>query len=474
MSNTTTNTKKNDSVKLSDKDSKLRAFVLNGNMLRVVLYVCVPLAIYQEFNQLFHILDTMMASHISAESVSTVAYLSQLLSIFGAVGTGLAMGSSIKISEAYGAGDYVLVRKRLSSLITLCAILGGAVLCIIPFVPQLLAVMGTPQTFITIGTKYFIITLLSTVVNFFNSVYIAIERARGYSRRIMFLNFGVMFLKLTLTAVFIYGLNADITMIAVATLIAQSALFLVAIWNLSRKNDVFGFSIRYISFTRGVIQPMLHISFPVIAEKIAFALGKTVINSMSKNYGTTVVGALGVSNNLNGTVTTMQNGFQDGGASIISQNVGAGNIKRAISAFRTVLVLNIIIGFVGWLLLIAFRYPLTSIFATSINGLDTEFQQTIIRVFLWDCTGSCVSLGINSAIMSLLFGFGYTKLSLLINFSRVFVFRIPVLWALQNFTNLGSQSVGIVMGVSNVCVALLAIVIAFFTLRHIRRAYPNT
>ncbi len=73
--------------------------------------------------------------------------------------------------------------------------------------------------------------------------------------------------------------------------------------------------------------------------------------------------------------------------------------------------------------------------------------------------------------MALLFGFGYTKLTLAINFSRVFLFRIPVLWALQNFTNLGSESVGIVMGVSNICVAIMSSTIAFFVIQHVKAKY---
>lgn len=49
---------------LSKKDEQFREFSLNGPMWRVVLYVGFPLALYESLNQLFKILDTMMASHI--------------------------------------------------------------------------------------------------------------------------------------------------------------------------------------------------------------------------------------------------------------------------------------------------------------------------------------------------------------------------------------------------------------------------
>ena len=89
---------------------------------------------------------------------------------------------------------------------------------------------------------------------------------------------------------------------------------------------------------------MLNLSFPVIVEKVAFAMGKTVINSMSKNYGSVTVGALGISNNNNGITTQMQNGFQDGGASIISQNRGAGNKDRIRKGIRTACIMDVCWG----------------------------------------------------------------------------------------------------------------------------------
>ena len=56
---------------------------------------------------------------------------------------------------------------------------------------------------------------------------------------------------------------------------------------------------------------MLTLSFPVIVERIAFAVGKVIVNSMSTVYGSWTVGALGISNNIGGITTNPQNGFQE-------------------------------------------------------------------------------------------------------------------------------------------------------------------
>ena len=452
---------------LSKKDEQFREFSLNGPMWRVVLYVGFPLALYESLNQLFKILDTMMASHIGASAVSAVAYLSQINMMISAVGTGLAVGASIKVSQAYGAGDFMLVKKRVSTMFAMCGALGIAILLVlVPFTPEFLRLMNTPEEFIADGSTYFRLELFGMVITFFNNVYIAIERARGNSKRILILNTAVIVVKLGLTAWFVYGLGGGINMISCATIISQSLLLLAACINMNQKGNAFGFSLRAISIKKEVICPMLTLSFPVIVERIAFAVGKVIVNSMSTVYGSWTVGALGISNNIGGITTNPQNGFQEGGSSIISQNLGAGRPKRALLAFRWVLYIDMLIGLVIMTASLLCLNQLAGLFA----GDNAEFAEMIKQIYRFEAVGA-IPLGVNAAVMALLYGFGKTRVTLVMNFCRVFLFRVPVLWALQQFTDLGNVSAGIVMAVSNVASGVLAAVVGVIEIRRICNTY---
>ncbi|MCM1100611.1 MAG: MATE family efflux transporter [Clostridium sp.] len=453
-------------AELSGKDTNFREGSLNGSLWKVILSVGLPLAFYQSLNQLFKILDTMMASHISSRSVSAVAYLSQISIFLSSIGAGLAVGSGIKISRAYGEGDYRMVKRRVSSLYAICVVTGLVILAVIfPFVEEFLALAGTPAALIEEGCAYFRVELVCLVVQVFNGVYISVERARGNSGRIMYLNLMVIGVKLGLTAFFVYGLEGDLVMISWASLISQVCLMIFGVARgLMESDNAFGFSLKAVTLKREVVGPMLSQSFPVMVEKMAFAFGKTVVNAMSVSYGELTVGALGVSNNLGGINTNPQNGIQEGGASIISQNMGAGKPERAVAAFWRVLILNLIIGGVFMTLTLLGLDQLAGLF----DGGDPQFHQLIMDVYQYEALGA-LTLGVNSAVMSLLYGLGKTKLTLAINFSRVFIFRIPVLWALQRFTTLGAESVGIVMLVSNVSVGVVAAAVAAVVLRGMRR-----
>lgn len=452
---------------LSKKDEKFREFSLNAPMWQVVLYVGFPLALYQSLNQVFKILDTMMASHISASAVSAVAYLTQINMMLAVIGGGLAVGASIKVSEAYGAGDFLLVKKRVSTVFAMCAVLGVIILLVIvPFTPEFLRLMNTPEEFIAEGTTYFRLELYGMVITFFNNVYIAIERARGNSKRILVLNTGVIIVKLVLTAWFVYGLDGTINMISLATIISQGILLVAAIINMNQSGNAFGFSRKAVCLKKEIVKPMLTLSFPVIVEKVAFATGKVIVNSMSTVYGAWTVGALGISNNIGGITTNPQNGFEEGGSSIISQNLGAGKPKRAIAAFRWLLYIEVLIGAV----LMSLSLLCLDRLSMLLGGNNAEFAAMIAEIYRYEAMGA-IPLGVNAAVMALLYGFGKTRITLFMNFCRVCVFRIPVLWALQQFTDLGNVSAGIVMAVSNVASGVLAVIVGLIEVRRICREY---
>ncbi len=454
-------------AELTGRDKKYLQQSLNGNMTKVIMTIGTPLALYQCLNQLFAVLDTMMAAHISKESVSAVAYLAQLNHLLTAVGGGLAVGSGILISRAYGEGNFALVRKRVSTLYMICLIVGlGMLAAILPFTNSFLRLAGTPDSLISVGSRYFVTQLFTMVITFMNNVYIAVERARGNAGRIFRLNLIVIVTKLSLTAFFVYILSGDLFMIGIASFISQCFLLVFAAKNSFDGESAFSFSIKAVTFREKVPSEMMERSVPVIAEKALFSLGKTVVNSMCTFYGDLMVGAMGVANNLGGFTTSPQSGYQEGAAAIISQNFGARKYHRVLDAFRSVLIINVV---VGALFSFAELWQVEFLAGLFDSG-SLAFHNMIVLVYRYEALAA-IPLGINSAVLALLYGLGKTKLTLILNIARVFVFRIPVFWFFQHYTSLGQASVGIVMTFSNVAATVMALVFAILVIHDYSRKY---
>lgn len=454
---------------VSKQDESFRQYALNGSPLKLLLTVCTPLALYQALHMIFKVLDALMASHISSDAVSAVSCLSQITLMITALGSGLAVGGSIKISEAYGQGDYETVSRRVATLYTMAVVVSIAVIVLlIPFAEPFLRLLKTPEALIKTGVGYFRVEVLSLVVSFFNTVYIAIERSRGHAKRILKLNVMIIVVKLGLSALFVYVIESGVIMIAVATLVSQSLLLLYALCKMLRDEGAFRFSFHNISGRKDTLLPILNLAYPVSAEKMLFSAGKVLVNSMSGVYGELTVGALGVSNNIGGLTTGFHAGMLDGASSLISQNRGAGKYRRTLKLYGWLVAMDVLIGVIG-LVAVQFALPsLARIFAQSRDYFDQDFCDMIVAIHSWEMLGY-ITLGVNSATLALLLGYGYTKLTLVLNVARVFLFRIPVLWAFQRYTVIGWEAVGMTMMISNICAGLSAVVVAIPVIMKIRR-----
>ena len=220
-------------------ETEFREYSLSGNLYRLVIQVGTPLAVFALFNCLFSLLDTMMASHLGTIDVSAVAYLNQLRMILNAIGSGLITGSMILINRAYGAGDNGKVSILMNTLIRLLMALSVLFILMIPFVPDILRAISTPEEFIKEGALYFRILLIASALNFINLVYINIEKTRGRTGVIMVINIASMIVKLGLSAFFIYALDKGITFIALATLITYALFATYSLTHIFDKSSIF-------------------------------------------------------------------------------------------------------------------------------------------------------------------------------------------------------------------------------------------
>lgn len=455
---------------ISKRDKEFREEVLTtSKLIRLIIKVCFPLAIFQFITQLFNILDTLMASYIDATAVSTVAYMVQLQHIVSAIGGGLSVAGSIRIANFYGKGSYDDVKKEISSLFLLTAIISLFIILLIPFTPAILRLTGTPEGFTNSGSVYFMIVLVGIVINFFNSIYLAIEKSRGNTKVILKLNLLVMIVKLLLTAIFIYILKGGINYIALATLLSYLTLFFLGPIRLINGEDAFSFSLKAASLKWKAIGPMIKLSIPTMIEKMSFSFGKALVNNMSATYGETTVGAAGISNNMSGLLTGIQTGIQDGGTSLISQNNGAGLFKRVVKIFARLTTIEFIIGCIGNFLYLFLMWPISYIFASSKGGFNQEFQNLIILIFKYEILG-CFLLSFCYASISLLLGLKQTKLVMIVNIFRVFVFRIPVIHYFTTYTDLNAEAVGYTMMISNSLTGIFAFLVAIYALIKVAKA----
>ena len=444
-----------------EKDLIRRDLVLIGNLVQAIISICAPIFLYNLFNSFYSVIDAVVVARIDPTSVSAVAMLSQIQHLLSSLGSGVAAGGGIIVARIFGAGDMEKARFNSNQVISLSTVIVILLLAIcLPLALPIMRLSGVPDELIAIGTGYFIVQILSLAFMFYNSVFMAMQKAKGNTKIMFWLNILAMVIKLGLSLLFIWVLDKkDIMWVAIATMVGQATMFVILLFMMLERDNLLALKFSEFKLDVSVCKKIAAISFPIFLGKFIFSFGKVSINSMCKAYGPLVVGALGVSNNVNGLATTPINSFEEGTSTIISQNLGAGNEKRALKTFRYSFFMATGLGIIGYILI---RFILQDEIIGLYNQNElaegaAEFLQLIKSIHKYDSL-SILALAVNSAVLGVLYGYGKTKMTMILNISRVFVFRIPILWYLQTFhKEIGAEAAGLSMGISNICIAIASL-----------------
>lgn len=444
-----------------EKDLIRRERVLNGNLVQAIISICAPIFLYNLFNSFYSVIDAVVVARIDPTSVSAVAMLSQIQHLLSSLGSGVAAGGGIIVARIFGAGDMEKARFNSNQVISLSTVIVILLLAIcLPLALPIMRLSGVPDELIAIGTGYFIVQILSLAFMFYNSVFMAMQKAKGNTKIMFWLNILAMVIKLGLSLLFIWVLDKkDIMWVAIATMVGQATMFVILLFMMLERDNLLALNFSEFKLDLSMCKKIAAISFPIFLGKFIFSFGKVSINSMCKAYGPLVVGALGVSNNVNGLATNPINSFEEGTSTIISQNLGAGNEKRALKTFRYSFFMATGLGIIGYILI---RFILQDEIIGLYNQNElaegaAEFLQLIKSIHKYDSL-SILALAVNSAVLGVLYGYGKTKMTMILNISRVFVFRIPILWYLQTFhKEIGAEAAGLSMGISNICIAIASL-----------------
>lgn len=446
-------------------EARRRDEILHGNLLSTIIMICLPIAVYVFFNSFYSLIDSVMCATISAASVSDVAILAQIKNMVNAFGAGIAGGGAVLVSRYYGAGKMKEAREASGNCLTI-SLVTSAFICIILIPLASIICRAVGCTGKDTGL-YFSLQMLELAIVAVNTIFIGLEKVKGNSKRILILNIFALIIKLILNATFIYIIKVDtIVWLEVSSILAQSAILIFAISTVFSEKNALQVTKAELKPRKIYISPILKLSIPIFFGKFVMNCGKFIVNLLSNLfYGAAtdglIVGALAVSNNLSGLITSPAQAFEEGESTIVSQNIGAGNYKRTVDAFVRTSAVVLSFSMIGFILVrFVFLEDLANLFASARLDDPGEVEKAALlvryikEVFVYDCL-SIPTLAVTSSVLGILYGYGKTHLSTILNFSRILT-RIITLTTLY-YVGMNYTAVGVAMGISNIIIMALSV-----------------
>ena len=367
----------------------------------------------------------IVGKYVGTPGLSAVSQSSQILSFATGVCLGFSNAGQVLISQALGAGKRKEINEIIGTLFGLILGMGLLLSCVILLArPWIMSVMNIPAESWDMAADYMIICGGGLVFTAGYNMVSAALRGMGDSRR-PFLFIGIasavnLILDILFTGIMGFGVAGA----AWATIIGQAVSFLFSIYYLYRNRDAFGFDFKRKSFIprKKYGKMIAELGTPMAVQSGCINLSMLFVNAMVNNVGVVASATFGVGVRIDDIVNKISQGLQFAAMPMISQNIAAGERRRA----RQVVWFVWLFAFVLMVLFMTVYFvsgrQLFMLFSDDTKVHD--MSATFIRAILWMFPAMSVMRGSNAFIQ----GIGNAKLSMVLALLDGVVLRIGLSW----------------------------------------------
>ena len=209
-----------------------------------------------------------------------------------------------------------------------------------------------------------------------------------------------------------------------ATIIGQAVSFIFSIFYLYKKREAFGFDFRREIFIpkKKYVGMITSLGMPMAIQSGFINISMLFVNSMINGIGVVESATFGVGVRIDDIINKVSQGIQYAAMPMISQNIGAGNQKRAKQVVYRAWVISAVFTAVFMLLYILLGKQLFMLFSD--DPLVHDMSSVFISAILWMFPAFAVMRGTGAFIQ----GIGAAKLGMVLAILDGVALRIGLSW----------------------------------------------
>lgn len=427
-----------------------------GSMRRAVLLLAIPMMLEMIMESVFALVDLYFVGHLhnSSEAIQTVGLTESVLAIIYSLAVGMSMAATAVVARRIEEKDPVAAAKAGMQAI-LVAVAFNLALSIAGFIyaREILMLMGASANTATAGTPFIQIMMCGSTIIVLLFLINGIFRGAGNAAIAMKSLWVANVANIILCPILINGFGPipafGLTGAAIATTIGRGLGVCYQVYQLIKGNGQLKIKLTYFIPHFKQIIALLKIAVPAIFQ--------FVIASCSWIFLAQLVATTGGDHGSAGYQTALRLmmffmlpawGLSGAAATLVGQNLGAKNLKRAEdSVWQTTKYILIYMGIAMVLCLLAGHYFIS--FFTD----DVLIQQVASRGLNMMSAGF-LFYGVGMVMTSTFNGAGDTTTPTLINFFGFWLFQIPLAFILSKHFNMGPDGVFIAIPVAETGIAI--------------------
>ena len=397
-----------------------------GNIPKQLFWFTLPFMASNALQVLYSTVDmVVVGKYVGTAGLSAVSMSSLILNFATMVCLGFSNGGQVMISQAIGSGKRQTLNNIIGTLFSMIMIFTVVLSAVFLFGRNLfLDLMNVPDESRSMALDYLIICSSGLIFTAGYNMVSAVLRGMGDSKW-PFLFIGIAsVINLVLDVVFTGYMGMGVAGVAWATITGQGVSFLFSLWYLFRNKEAFGFDFQKSSFVihKKYASMILSQGMPMAIQSGCINLSMLFVNSIINNVGVVASATFGVGVRIDDIVNKISQGIQHAAMPMISQNIGAGNRKRAVNVVYNAWIFSVAFTVLCMILYIFFGKQMFMLFSD--DPLVHEMSDTFIRAILWMFPAFAVMRGSGAFIQ----GIGHAKLCMVLAMLDGVVLRIGLSW----------------------------------------------
>lgn len=392
-----------------------------GSICKTLLRFSVPYLISCFLQTFYGLADLFVTGQFNhADVISAVSIGSQLTHMLTVVIVGLAMGSTVTISNAVGTKNTKKMVQAIGNTVSVFLIFSlAATILLLLNTNHILSALRTPEESWEQARSYLFICFAGVPFIVAYNVVSSIFRGMGDSKSPMYIVAAAGIINIFLDFLFIGPFGMKATGAALATVLAQAISVLLALNMLRGRSTGLCLTKQDFLFQKGISSGILKIGIPVAFQDGFIQIAFLVITAIANSRGVDTAAAVGIVEKIISFLFLIPSAMLSSVSVVASQNAGAGLHQRGRKALYCGIGICVTFGLT--IAVICQFAPETILRIFSGEEPVIRLGSQYLRAYVFDC----VFAGVHFCFSGYFCAYGKSMYSFIHNLLSIILVRIP-------------------------------------------------
>lgn len=373
----------------------------SGNVPRQLVIFATPLFLSSLLQLVYNMVDMIIVGQkLGKVGLSAVSVGGDVTNFLTFIAMGFGNAGQIIISQYFGSGQKDKISRFIGTM--MCFLMSCAVIVSIVCLSlktQMLSLMNTPPEAFSEAVSYATVTMSGLVFIYGYNAMSAVLRGMGDSVRPFIFIAVAAVGNIVMDILFVLMMGMGSAGAALATVLSQAFSFIGCAVYIFRNKEKYELTLarsELLCIDRSMLANLVKLGIPMAIKTASIHLSKLFVNSYVNSYGVAVSAFAGIANKMSGVVNTLSNAFNTSGASMVGQNIGAGNYDRVGKVMKSVYAITTTLAAAFSLLICLFPKQIYGLFTNEpdVIAIGRKFVPIACVLFF----GSAARSGMNALI----------------------------------------------------------------------------